>query len=140
MSGQGWWPIVETSGADGAGLEEVHGGASPSNCCCCSSITLPLEEMAHDVVAVGKEGSCWMRCRWSWWSGLLVGNKGGSDKEVYAGVLFSSGSGTEVAEVLGCCWSWCCQREKLWRKTVYQRCCWCKLLNVASMDTLRVNG
>ncbi|KAJ6288188.1 hypothetical protein OIU76_024221 [Salix suchowensis] len=74
LSGQGWWPIVETGGADGAGLEEVHGRASPSSCCCCSSITLPLEEMAHDVVAVGKEGSCWMRCRWSWWSGLLVGN------------------------------------------------------------------
>ncbi|KAJ6678868.1 hypothetical protein OIU85_009342 [Salix viminalis] len=62
LSGQGWWPIAETGGADGAGLEEMHGRASPSNCCCCSSITLPLEETAHDVVAVGKEGSCWMRC------------------------------------------------------------------------------
>ncbi|KAJ6379062.1 hypothetical protein OIU78_029144 [Salix suchowensis] len=30
LSGQGWWPIVETGGADGAGLEEVHGRASPS--------------------------------------------------------------------------------------------------------------
>jgi hypothetical protein len=55
--------MVEACGVDDAGLEEVYNGASSSNHRHYLSFTLLLKEIAHGVVVVGKEGSCWSS-RW----------------------------------------------------------------------------